>query len=78
MAQAESYDLIVENQCGGANRPVHMYINNQYRGLVQDSKRFSVPARSVLRLRAVGTKTGALVFLRSVKMDTDKLWTLCP
>jgi hypothetical protein len=55
-----------------------MYINNQYGGLVQDSKRFSVPARSVLRLRAVGTKTGALVFLRSVKMDTDKLWTLCP
>lgn len=76
--QLETYDLIVENQCSGANRPVHMYINNQYRGLVQDTKRFIIPAGSNLELRARGTKAGALVFLRKLKMDGDKLWTLCP
>ena len=77
-AQLETFDLIVENQCGGANRPVHLYINNQYRGLVQDTKRFIIAAGSNLDLRARGSKTGALVFLRKVRMDGDKLWTLCP
>jgi hypothetical protein len=76
--EVENYDLIVDNQCRGANRPVHIYINSQYRGLVQDTKRFIVPAGSALDLRAVGTKAGALTFLRKVRMDGDKLWTLCP
>lgn len=76
--QVENYDLIVENQCNGANRSVHLYINNQYRGLVMDTKRFIVRAGSFLDLRARGTKAGALVFLRKVRMDGDKLWTLCP
>lgn len=76
--QAEKrYDLIVENQCKGANQTVYLYVNGEYRGTVRGSRLFPSFAEGSYELKAVGTQAGALTFTRKLQMNRDTVWTLC-
>jgi len=76
-AQPKRYDLIVENQCKGADQTVYLYINGEYRGTVRGSRLFPGFPEGSYELKAVGTLAGAKTFTRSLKLDQDTIWTLC-
>ncbi|MER3555247.1 MAG: hypothetical protein C4331_13130 [Meiothermus sp.] len=77
-SSAKRYNLIVQNQCKGANEAVYLYVNGQYWGIVQGSRVIQDLAAGPYTLRAVGTQPGALPLTRQLQLNSDQVWTLCP
>jgi len=75
------FDLIIQNQCVGPNLSVFFYVNNQFVGTVRGSRLFPDLREGRYELRAEGTQPGQpgfLRFSRSLILDRDSVWTLCP
>ena len=75
------YDLIIQNQCTGPNQTVFFYINGEFIGTVRGSRLFPSLREGRYELRAEGTQPGQpghLRFSRSLTLDKDTVWTLCP
>ncbi len=75
------FDLIVQNQCTGPNQTVFLYINGEFIGTVRGSRLFPSLREGRYELRAEGTQPGQpghLRFTRSLTLDKDTVWTLCP
>lgn len=75
------FDLIIQNQCTGPNQTVFFYINGEFIGTVRGSRLFPSLREGRYELRAEGTQPGQpghLRFSRSLTLDKDTVWTLCP
>ncbi|MCS7067301.1 MAG: hypothetical protein N2Z75_07540 [Meiothermus sp.] len=75
------FDLIVQNQCTGPNQTVFLYINGEFTATVRGSRLFPGLREGRYELRAEGTQPGQpghLRFTRSLTLDKDTVWTLCP
>lgn len=75
------FDLIIQNQCTGPNQTVFFYINGEFIGTVRGSRLFPSLRQGRYELRAEGTQPGQpghLRFTRSLTLDKDTVWTLCP
>ncbi|WP_297853115.1 hypothetical protein [Meiothermus sp.] len=75
------FDLIIQNQCTGPNQTVFFYINGEFIGTVRGSRLFPGLREGRYELRAEGTQPGQpghLRFTRSLTLDKDTVWTLCP
>lgn len=75
------FDLIIQNQCSGPNQTVFFYINGEFIGTVRGSRLFPSLREGRYELRAEGTQPGQpghLRFSRSLMLDKDTVWTLCP
>jgi len=75
------FDLIIQNQCTGPNQAVFFYINGEFIGTVRGSRLFPGLRGGRYELRAEGTQPGQpghLRFSRSLALDKDTVWTLCP
>ncbi|GIW34705.1 MAG: hypothetical protein KatS3mg072_2038 [Meiothermus sp.] len=75
------FDLIIQNQCSGPNQTVFFYINGEFIGTVRGSRLFPGLREGRYELRAEGTQPGQpghLRFSRSLMLDKDTVWTLCP
>ncbi len=81
VAEVRRFDLIVQNQCTGPNQTVFFYINNEFVGTVRGSRLFPSLREGRYELRAEGTQPGQpghLRFSRSLVLNKDTVWTLCP
>ncbi|WP_299426035.1 hypothetical protein [uncultured Meiothermus sp.] len=75
------FDLIIQNQCSGPNLTVFFHINGEFVGTVRGSRLFPGLREGRYELRAEGTQPGQpgfLRFSRSLVLDRDTVWTLCP
>jgi hypothetical protein len=75
------FDLVVQNQCTGPNQTVFFYINGEFVATVRGSKLFPGLREGRYELRAEGTQPGQpghLRFSRSLILNKDTVWTLCP
>ncbi|GEM85261.1 hypothetical protein MHY01S_34270 [Meiothermus hypogaeus NBRC 106114] len=75
------FDLIIQNQCSGPNQTVFFYINGEFIGTVRGSRLFPGLREGRYELRAEGTQPGQpghLRFSRSLMLEKDTVWTLCP
>lgn len=80
-SNARRFDLIIQNQCIGPNQTVFFYINGDFVGTVRGSRLFPGLREGRYELRAEGTQPGQpghLRFSRSLALDKDTVWTLCP
>ena len=77
-ADSYGYSLEVENWCGGANEFVDVYVDGLYVGMVYSSYTFYGLSYGSHYLTAEGTDAGGSYFSRSVFIDDDMVWTLCP
>jgi hypothetical protein len=80
-ADVRRFDLTVQNQCTGPNLTVFFFINGEFVGTVRGSRLFSGLREGRYELRAEGTQPGQpgfLRFSRSLRLDRDTVWTLCP
>lgn len=74
----EGHSLTVINNCLGPNTTVNFYLDGGYRGTVYTSRTFLGLSTRTYTLRAQGTGAGGSVFQRSLYIDSDMRWTLCP
>ncbi len=80
-AEVRRFDLIIQNQCTGPNQTVFFYVNGEFVGTVRGSRLFPSLREGRYELRAEGTQPGQpghLRFSRSLTLDKDTVWTLCP
>ncbi|MCS7059453.1 MAG: hypothetical protein NZ849_03070 [Meiothermus sp.] len=81
LTEPRRFDLLVQNQCTGPNQAVFFYINGEFAGIVRGSKLFPSLREGRYELRAEGTQPGQpghLRFARTLHLNRDSVWTLCP
>ncbi|RDI96558.1 hypothetical protein DV704_01710 [Meiothermus sp. QL-1] len=81
LGEPRRFDLLVQNQCTGPNQAVFFYINGEFAGIVRGTRVFPSLREGRYELRAEGTQPGQpghLRFARTLHLNRDTVWTLCP